>query len=138
MRRGVQMSGRRFGIVLGVVLAAVSGCQSTDARALAAGPSLLELAPPSGPVGTMVTVRGAGFATTANTVRFGPGYVNDLPSADGRTIQFIVPEGLDLCAPGSPGPCAMAYPRVVPGDYEIAIITRGVASNRLTFTVTER
>jgi hypothetical protein len=132
------MIGRTFGIVLGVVLAAIAGCQSTDARALAAGPSLLELAPGSGPVGTRVTVRGAGFAAKENTVTFGPGYVKDLPSADGRMIQFVVPEGLDLCAPGSPGPCAMAYPRVVPGNYDITVITGGLASNRLIFTVTER
>ncbi len=132
------MIARTFGVVLGVLLAAVAGCQFTDAGALAPRPSLSDLAPRSGPVGTTVTLRGAGFSEEGNVVRFGQGYIKDLPSGDRQTIRFVVPEGLDLCAPGSPGPCPMTYPRVVPGDYEIAVITGGATSNRLTFTVTGR
>ncbi len=85
--------------------------------------TITAVSPTSGPIGTLVTVRGTGFAAQNNTVKFGRGYIRGLSSSDGTTIRFSVPEGLDLCSPVSTGPCQGAFPRVTPGDYTVAIMT---------------
>jgi hypothetical protein len=41
--------------------------------------------------GDAITVRGSGFTSTGNTVKIGSAVVNDLSSADGRTITFQAP-----------------------------------------------
>jgi IPT/TIG domain len=42
--------------------------------------------------GNIITVRGSGFVARGNTVRIGDVEVNNLPSADGKTITFRAPE----------------------------------------------
>jgi len=102
-----------------------------------AGITITNIAPTSGPVGTLVTVRGSGFAAQNNTVKFGKGYVRGLSSSDGSTIRFSVPEGLDLCSPDSSGPCQGAFPRVAPGDYAVAVMAGKETTDGITFTVTQ-
>jgi hypothetical protein len=41
------------------------------------------------------TVRGSGFVERGNSVRIGDAVVNDLPSADGKTITFRAPEPVE-------------------------------------------
>lgn len=94
------------------------------------------ITPSTGPVGTTVTVTGRGFARGGNVVKFGRGYIRDLQSTDGVTLSFEVPGGLDLCAPDPAGPCPGGYPRVAPGEYEVAVRTENETSNSVTFTVT--
>ncbi|HWQ69120.1 MAG TPA: IPT/TIG domain-containing protein [Patescibacteria group bacterium] len=101
-------------------------------------PRLVTLAPQSGSPGTEVDITGHGFTRSGNTVRFGPGYIHDLASTDGRTLQFIVPDGLDLCPPGPRTQCPDGFPQVVPGLYEVSVLTSEGESNRLQFTVTGR
>jgi hypothetical protein len=101
-----------------------------------APPNINRLTPATGTIGATVTIVGSGFAAENNVVKFGSGYIKKLASGDGTTLKFTVPDGLDLCAPEGAGPCAGAYPRVRPGDYEIAVLTSGETSNTLTFTVT--
>ena len=57
-------------------------------------PVLISLVYPAAFVspGNLVTVRGSGFAGSGNSVRIGDAVVNDIPSADGRTITFRAPE----------------------------------------------
>ncbi len=97
---------------------------------------MARITPVSGPVGTAVTVTGSGFAPRGNTVKFGSGYIKNLESPDGAVLRFTIPDGLDLCAPGSLRPCPGAYPRVFPGDYRVAILTDNGSDTPLTFTVT--
>ena len=104
----------------------------------AAPPALAQISPSASPVGSSVTLTGSGFASTGNTVKFGQGYIRDLPSSDGTTIRFVVPEGLDLCAPDAAGPCAGAFPRTRAGDYAVAVISQKETSNSITFTVTNQ
>lgn len=103
-------------------------------------PSLATLAPASGPVGTTVAVTGGGFTRSANSVKFGRGYINGLESSDGLTLRFTVPEGLNLCPPAmnqtAPAPCPGAYPRVTPGPYAISIMNLNGTSTTLAFVVT--
>jgi hypothetical protein len=101
-------------------------------------PRLVTLAPQAGPVGTEVVITGHGLTHSDNTVRFGPGYIHNLASTDGHTLRFIVPDGLDLCPPGPRTQCPAGFPRVVPGPYEVSVLTSVGESNRLQFTVTAR
>lgn len=114
-----------------VVTDAVKG-----AGAEAGAPSLSQVSPASGPVGTMVTINGSGFASSGNTATFGAGYIKNIDSADGTALRFAVPDGLDLCSPDPAGPCPAGYPQVRPGDYVVAVIAGGKKSNGFTFTVT--
>ncbi len=86
-------------------------------------PTMLTITPASGPVGTQVTITGAGFQPRGNHLKFGTGYIKNVDSADGAVLRFTIPDGLDLCAPDGAGPCAGGYPQVFPGDYEIAVMT---------------
>lgn len=95
-----------------------------------------KVSPVSGPVGTTVTITGRGFGAKNNTATFGMGYIRNIESADGTTLTFVVPEGLDLCPPDSTSPCAGAHPRTKAGEYTISIMIDGKKSNALTFTVT--
>ena len=103
-----------------------------------AAPSVFEITPTSGTVGTLITIRGSGFAATNNVVRFGRGYLRNLDSPGGTTLSFTVPDGLELCAPDAVGPCPGAYPPVTPGDYAVAVMSQGTTSNSLAFTVVAR
>lgn len=103
-----------------------------------AAPAISHITPSKSPVGTSVTITGSGFASQGNTVKFGDGYIRNVDSADGTTLRFLVPDGLDLCSPDAKGPCPGAYPRVAPGDYAVAVMTKGDTSNSVTFTVTDR
>jgi hypothetical protein len=123
-------------IVIGCALLASCAASSVGPTASGAAPSLSQVAPLTGAVGASVTVRGSGFASTNNTVKFGRGYIRNLDSPDGTPIRFTVPGGLDLCPPDSITLCPGAYPPVTPGDYSIAVMTGGETSNSVTFTVT--
>ena len=114
-----------------------SAVDDTTAQAdRAQDPSVTGMSPTSGPVGTVVTITGRGFASRNNAAAFGQGYIRGLDSADGTTITFTVPEGLDLCSPEATGPCAGAHPRTRAGDYVVVVMSDGKRSNGLTFTVT--
>lgn len=103
----------------------------TPARAAAA---MTRISPTTGPVGTVVTITGTGFQARGNHLKFGTGFIKDLPSKDGGTLTFTVPDGLDLCSPEPGGPCPGGYPQTRPGDYAITVVGQGGAA--LTFTVT--
>lgn len=124
-------------LVASVSAVALGGCASTATDPSGSAAAIEGLAPSSGPVGQTVTVTGRGFLRDGNTVRFGPGYIKGVSSGDGRTLRFVVPEGLDLCAPAT-SPCPLAYPRVTPGRYAVALLGAGDESNSKDFTVTER
>lgn len=133
--------------LIAIVAGASSACASSPlepehvandqpaAQTQAPSLAVTKLSPTSGPVGTTVTITGRGFGAT-NTATFGIGYLRDLTSADGTTVTFVVPDGLDLCPPDGTAPCAGAHPRTKAGDYTISIMLGGTKSNALTFTVT--
>jgi len=104
-------------------------------------PTVSAIHPTSGPIGTIVQLEGSGFLSNGNVVKFGPGYLVDLPSADGRTLSFSVPEGHNQCPPERLGlnePCRETYARVMPGDYQVSIVTRDNSSRPVTFRVTSQ
>ena len=120
-------------------LAHAAGCVSSQLSPNGATPTVTAMTPTSGPVGTIVQLEGSGFPATGNVVKFGPGYLVDLRSADARTLRFTVPEGHNLCPPEHLGlnePCREMYPRVTPGDYPVAVVTASGSSRSMTFSVT--
>ena len=120
--------------------ALICSCGATN-RSLVApspdvAPTIVRVRPTTGgPVGAEVVVEGSGFAATNNTVKFGVGYIKSLESADGTTLRFTIPAGLDLCPPEPSDRCLGAEPRVMPGEYAVAVIVSGKTSNTLTFVV---
>jgi hypothetical protein len=98
------------------------------------------LSPSSGPVGTVVTIHGSGFAATGNTVTFNSmvgSSMKYLPSADGKTLTFTVPSSL--------GPnCNLkeACPQYImmtgPRAYSVSVISGNGTQSVGTFTVTSR
>jgi IPT/TIG domain-containing protein len=123
-------------LVLTVAALSVSCASSSVEPSPLGAPAISSITPSASPVGTAVTLTGSGFASEGNAVKFGTGYIKNIASADGNTLRFTVPDGLDLCAPDATGPCPGAYPQVTPGDYAVAVIRQGETSNSLTFTVT--
>lgn len=110
---------------------------SPQGTAPSMAPTVTEIVPDSGAVATLVRLTGTGFAPSGNTIRFGDGYIKDLASADGVSLEFSVPEALDLCPPNPTGPCPMGFPRVVPGTYSVAVLVAGETSNSVEFTVVD-
>lgn len=111
------------------------GCAGDGSRGIeratseASAPLITHMVPTSGPVGTGVRISGSGFTPGGNTVRFGPGYIEDPGSPDGRTLAFVVPDGYNL-------PYARAFPPVRPGPHEVRVVNANGTSNSVVFTVT--
>ncbi|MFA7309702.1 MAG: peptidoglycan-binding protein [Candidatus Paceibacterota bacterium] len=97
--------------------------------------SIQALSPVAGPIGTRVTVTGSGF-TSDNTIGFGSGVVVHVPSYDGTTLTFTVPDGLNpRCFYSNPR-CLIATQQTTPGNYAVSVENTNGISNTRTFTVT--
>src|SRR5262249_5889672 len=110
--------------------------------------SISRLAPDSGAIGTVVTLSGAGFSSTApsaeNFIRFemigATRFVFcglEVPlSADGSTLTFALPFGASVSCPGLNPPCPGAFVPLKPGQYLISIINPNGMSNSMLFQLT--
>lgn len=99
-------------------------------------PTMQSIAPTSGAVGTVVLVYGSGF-TNDNVVFFGSGALRSIPSADGTTLSFTIPNAIGpYCAPNQP--CPMYMTRLItPGPYAVHIQNANGSSNSITFMLTD-
>ena len=115
------------------------GCRTNPAplSPLNATPTVSRVSPDSASIGATVTLAGTGFADNGNAVRIGDGYLLDLRSADGTTMTFTLPTGLDLCPPHPSGPCPQGFVRLAAGEYELSVVTDAGASNAVRFIVRE-
>ncbi len=126
-------------LVIGfLAVAGVAGFVAVQQRTeVAITPVIESISPAEAAVGATISIVGSGFMPIGNTLQFGAGiaYVNDLPSSDGKTITFTLPESFDTCnVDGSI--CAELLSRPVPGQrYEVAVINANGESNRVSFTV---
>ncbi len=113
-------------------------------------PAITVIQPDAGAIGTKVVITGIGFTTRDNNIgfrlghedsnsTFKIGYMNNLISHDGRTIEFVVPEWLSACA--FPLPENVACPAIAlqfkPGThtYPVFVINQNGTSNSVNFTV---
>lgn len=104
-------------------------------------PAVTSLEPSSGPVGTIITIRGSGFSPTGNTIHFDRGGKINLPSTNnGTVIQYQIPSGVSICDlvdPASQVLCKGPTLIIVPGTYQMSVTNaQGRDSNTLPFTVT--
>ncbi len=101
--------------------------------------------PPSGPVGSQVTITGSGFASTGNTVTFGQGDNNggstlsNISSPNGTTLQFIVPSSPTFSCPPSTANLVVNCDPIAlyrAGSYNVTVTNANGVSNGKIFTVT--
>ncbi len=94
--------------------------------------------PASGPIGATITLNGSGFAATGNIVTLNgltAASLKDIPSADGKTIKFAVPE---MVGPNCKADevCAEYLVDITVGTtYDISVISNGVTQELGPFTV---
>jgi hypothetical protein len=109
------------------------------AQSRAGVPVVSSVSPPSGPVGTRITITGANFTATDNTVRFGGGFIQWLPASSGtgnQTIAFTLgPVISGGTCPGTARCPTAAYP-IQPGDNAVSVQNANGTSKTKTFTVT--
>ena len=99
------------------------------------------LSPYSGPVGTQITIKGSGFTSTGNKIKFGDlGSENNssysLNSFDGKTLVFNVPSSNYMSCWYSNPACMTAAYLTQPGTYEVSVTNANGTSNVLNFAVT--
>jgi hypothetical protein len=98
--------------------------------------TLSSLSPTSGYIGSQIVLQGTGFTALENTVHFGIGGTQHLPSQNGSTIYYTVPAFVtpcDLVTPGSV--CTQNAQQVMPGLVQIYVTNGNGTTNILYFTV---
>ena len=101
-------------------------------------PSILSLSPAQGRVGTQVVIRGSGFSAYDNTVRFGQGGTQHIPSFEnGTVIYYTVPAYVSACdlVSVSGGVCGAPVTLVTTGSYSVSVSNPGSTSNQVAFIV---
>ncbi len=118
----------------------------------ASAPAIVAIQPDSGAIGTKVVITGTGFTPEDNNVAFRLepgdsnetfkiGYINNLISPDGKTIEFVLPKFLGVCA----FPLPLTTPITVCPDiglnlkpnqtYPVFVVNQNGTSNSVSFTV---
>lgn len=103
----------------------------------AQAPVIYSVTPTSGPVGTVVAIRGANFGAS-NTVHFGAGGHMQVPSFfGGTTIYYTIPNQVSPCdVVMTFAVCAQYVQLVTPGTYSISVSNQYGQSAAQNFMVT--
>ena len=109
---------------------------TVTSSATVSAPTISNLSPISGPVGTTITITGSGFTSSGNSVSMKGFLVGDnLASGDGNTLQFTLPVTLaPHCSAGMA--CPQFIIAVTAGDYPVIVTNANGTSNSQTFSVT--
>jgi len=99
-------------------------------------PTLASIWPGTGSIGTQIVLQGTNFSATDNTVRFGIGGTQHVPSSNGTTIYYTVPSYVSPCdvVPAG-GVCLQNVQQVMPGSIQISVSNSNGATSPLYFTV---
>lgn len=98
-------------------------------------PAISQITPPSGAIGSKITLVGVDFTPAENTINFGRvvNAVINLPSLDGTMLSFVIPpqlcnqlSGIALC------------PLLMPNTYTVSVTNANGTSNAMKFTVVEQ
>ncbi len=132
---------------------AVSSLINQTPSSYAGAPAISAIQPDFGTIGTKAVITGASLTARDNNVAFRlesedsnetfkVGYINNLVSRDGSTIEFVIPELLGACAFPLPVTTpAMVCPAIgipfKPGTqtYRVFIVNQNGMSNSVNFTV---
>ncbi|MDB5238625.1 MAG: lipase [Candidatus Kaiserbacteria bacterium] len=98
--------------------------------------SVSSLSPTSGVVGSVVTIKGSGFAGD-NTVHFGSGVIVHVISKSNTSLTFTVPNGLTPACFYSNPRCMVMTRLTTPGVYPVSVQNSRGTSNVVNFTVTD-
>lgn len=99
--------------------------------------TITSITPSTGRVGTQIAIQGSGFSLYDNAVHFGSGGTMHVPSYNGTTIYYTVPQYLSPCDLSQSTVCPMYLQLVTPGTYPISVTTGSGTSNTQNFTVTQ-
>jgi hypothetical protein len=106
-------------------------------------PAIDSIEPDSGPVGTVVMVRGSGFDASNNTVCFQDADMDafwltkiTVASSDGKILQFTVPSYINPACYYETPPCAAPSMQTQNGPYLVYIEAMSGTSNSTYFNVT--
>jgi hypothetical protein len=100
-------------------------------------PYVSYVSPTSGSIGTQITISGTGFSLYGNTVHFGSGGQQNLPSYNGTTITYTIPSTISPCDVYSySGYCPTYVQQVTPGTYNVSVTNGNGTSNTFSFNVT--
>jgi len=108
------------------------------------------ISPSSATYGATITIAGSGFDLQNNDIGFVKvkhddnnssdhiGYVNNVPSKDGKTLVFQLPQDVGVCPHSieSDMPCITIALVLEEGEYEIFVLTKDGKSNSMLFTIT--
>ncbi|MBI2105017.1 MAG: IPT/TIG domain-containing protein [Candidatus Omnitrophica bacterium] len=108
-----------------------------------------EISPLSGPIGTTIVIYGSNFAPADNDVAFthpeinfqgrNTAYLNHVPSSDGNTLSFSLPDALGACAYSrlSDEACPEIGIVLPQGAVQLSVVNATGVSNSAMFTVEE-
>lgn len=87
-------------------------------------------------VGQQIAIMGSGFSLYGNTVHFGVGGTQNVPSYNGTTLYFTIPSAVSPCDVLTQGSvCAQYLQQVTPGQYQIYVTNNNGITNTVTVTV---
>ncbi len=99
--------------------------------------TLSSISPMSGRVGTQIVLTGNGFSSLDNTVHFGIGGTQHVPSQNGTTMYFTIPSYVSPCDVVTQGNvCAQYVQQVVPGPIQVYVRNSSGTTNTILFNVT--
>lgn len=128
---------------------------SKDTTTVPIGVVIENISPPSGFLGAEVTIRGFGFTPTNNDIAFNhkdinfqgrnTAYLNGIPSADGKTLRFNIPDNANVLLSA----CALSQIKeneacpdiginLPSGKVRIFVVNKNGISNSVSFTVISR
>lgn len=99
--------------------------------------TLSYLSPGFGRAGTQIALVGSGFTAFNNTVHFGIGGVQNVPSQNnGAILYFTVPSAVSPCdVLAQSSVCAQFLQQVTPGSYPVFVMNANGTSQTLNFQV---
>lgn len=96
---------------------------------------LATVAPTVGGVGTQIVLSGSGF-TQDNTIHFGVGGTQHVPSWNGTTLYYTIPQYLSPCDVTTTGGfCAQYLQQMTPGQYPVYVTNSNGTTQTLYFQV---
>ncbi len=97
---------------------------------------LSSISPLSAHIGSQIMLIGSGFTPLENTVRFGIGGTQHVPSQNGTTIYYTIPSFVSPCDLVTPGTfCIQNIQQVMTGPIQVYVTNSNGTTNTILFQV---
>ena len=137
MKRALGFRLWALGLVVCTPAMLAAACGRASPIAPSTPPAVSRIAPASAAIGDTLTITGAGFTLTGNAIKIGSGYLLNVSSPDGTSLQFALPASLGVCPP-STEVCIQLALAVTPGDYKVSVVNAHGTSNEVALQVVAR